>query len=68
AGLLKPDDFALTWVVDFPLFKPSDDPDDDDVAVGHSKRTSMPHPVPMPSKDWLATFAKDPAHAMSDSY
>lgn len=35
AGLLKPDDFAFTWVVDFPLFKPTDDPDDDDVAVGH---------------------------------
>ena len=34
AGLLKPDDFAFTWVVDFPLFKPTDDPDDDDVAVG----------------------------------
>ena len=40
AGLLKPDDFAFTWVVDFPLFKPTDDPDDDDVAVGHSKWTS----------------------------
>ena len=51
AGLLKPDDFAFTWVVDFPLFKPTDDPDDDDVAVGHSKWTSMHHPFTMPSKD-----------------
>ena len=68
AGLLKPDDFAFTWVVDFPLFKPTDDPDDDDVAVGHSKWTSMHHPFTMPSKDWIDTFDKDPEHAMSDSY
>ncbi|KFI58910.1 aspartate--tRNA ligase [Bifidobacterium gallicum] len=68
AGLLKPDDFAFTWVVDFPLFKKADDPDDDDVAVGHSKWTSMHHPFTMPSKDWLDTFDQDPEHAMSDSY
>ena len=43
-GLLDPKKFAFTWVVDFPLFKPTDDPDDDDVAVGHSKWTSM-HPI-----------------------
>ncbi|MCX8672473.1 aspartate--tRNA ligase [Bifidobacterium sp. B4001] len=67
-GLLKPDEFALTWVVDFPLFKPTDDPDDDDVAVGHSKWTSMHHPFTMPSAEWIDRFDKDPEHAMSDSY
>ena len=67
-GLLDPKKFAFTWVVDFPLFKPTDDPDDDDVAVGHSKWTSMHHPFTMPSKDWIDTFDKDPEHAMSDSY
>ncbi|MCI1222897.1 MAG: aspartate--tRNA ligase [Bifidobacterium subtile] len=68
AGLLHPDEFAFTWVVDFPLFKRTDDPDDDDVAVGHSKWTSMHHPFTMPSADWIDTFDKDPEHAMSDSY
>lgn len=68
AGLLKPNEFAFTWVVDFPLFKRADDPDDDDVAVGHSKWTSMHHPFTMPSKDWIDKFDKDPEHAMSDSY
>jgi aspartyl-tRNA synthetase len=68
AGLLHPDEFAFTWVVDFPLFKRTDDPDDDDVAVGHSKWTSMHHPFTMPSADWLDKFDKDPEHAMSDSY
>ena len=67
-GLLDPQKFAFTWVVDFPLFKPTDDPDDDDVAVGHSKWTSMHHPFTMPSKDWIDTFDQDPEHAMSDSY
>ena len=67
-GLLDPKKFAFTWVVDFPLFKPTDDPDDDDVAVGHSKWTSMHHPFTMPSKDWIDKFDKDPEHAMSDSY
>ncbi|MFT9008002.1 MAG: aspartate--tRNA ligase [Bifidobacterium sp.] len=67
-GLLRPDEFALTWVVDFPLFKQADDPDDDDVAVGHSKWTSMHHPFTMPSADWIDKFDQDPEHAMSDSY
>ncbi|MCH4208652.1 aspartate--tRNA ligase [Bifidobacterium sp.] len=68
AGMLHPDEFAFTWVVDFPLFKRTDDPDDDDVAVGHSKWTSMHHPFTMPSADWIDRFDKDPGHAMSDSY
>lgn len=68
AGLLHDDEFAFTWVVDFPLFKRTDDPDDDDVAVGHSPWTSMHHPFTMPSADWLDSFDKDPAHAMSDAY
>ena len=55
AGLLHPDEFAFTWVVDFPLFKRTDDPDDDDVAVGHSKWTSMHHPFTMPSACLLYT-------------
>lgn len=67
-GLLHPDEFAFTWVVDFPLFKRTDDPDDDDVAVGHSKWTSMHHPFTMPSADWIDRFDQDPKHAMSDSY
>lgn len=68
AGLLDPRQFAFAWVVDFPLFKSADDPDDDDVAVGHSTWTSMHHPFTMPSADWIDTFDQDPAHAMSDSY
>ncbi|MBO5630619.1 MAG: aspartate--tRNA ligase [Aeriscardovia sp.] len=67
-GLLDPHEFAFTWVVDFPLFKQANDPDDDDVAVGHSQWTSEHHPFTMPSEEWLDTFDTDPEHAMSDSY
>ncbi|MFD0704930.1 aspartate--tRNA ligase [Alloscardovia venturai] len=66
-GILKKDEFAFTWVVDFPLFKTLA-ADDDDVAVGHSKWTSVHHPFTMPSKDWIDNFDKDPGNAMSDSY
>ncbi|WP_018143625.1 aspartate--tRNA ligase [Alloscardovia criceti] len=66
-GILKKDEFAFTWVVDFPLFK-TIEADDDDVAVGHSKWTSVHHPFTMPSADWIDNFDKDPGHAMSDSY
>ncbi|OTA27624.1 aspartate--tRNA ligase [Alloscardovia macacae] len=66
-GILKKDEFAFTWVVDFPLFKTLE-ADDDDVAVGHSKWTSVHHPFTMPSAEWLDSFDKDPGHAMSDSY
>ena len=67
-GLLKPDEFAFEWVVDFPLFKRTDDPNDDDISVGHSQWTSVHHPFTMPDKDSLDTFDKDPESAMSESY
>ncbi|TCD54823.1 aspartate--tRNA ligase [Alloscardovia theropitheci] len=66
-GILKKDEFAFTWVVDFPLFKTLE-ADDDDVAVGHSKWTSVHHPFTMPSAEWIDKFDQDPGHAMSDSY
>lgn len=67
AGLLKSDDFAFAWVVNFPLFKRTDS-DDDDVALGHSAFTSVHHAFTMPSEGSLDTFDTDPASAMSDSY
>lgn len=66
-GILKKDEFAFTWVVDFPLFKTLE-ADDDDVAVGHSKWTSVHHPFTMPSAEWIDKFDQDPGNAMSDSY
>ena len=68
AGLLKPDDFAFTWVVDFPLFKPTDDPDDDDVAVGHSKWTSMHHPFTMPMEEDIPLLDSDPGAVRAKAY
>jgi aspartyl-tRNA synthetase len=54
-------------VVDFPLFKSTDD-DEDEIAVGNSKWTAVHHAFTMPSPEWIDKFDKDPANAMSDSY
>ncbi len=67
-GLLDPHKFAFVWVVDFPLFKRTDDPNDDHVQVGHSAWSPMHHPFTMPREDWIDNFDKDPAHAMSNAY
>lgn len=67
-GLLDPKKFAFVWVVDFPLFKRSNDPNDDHVQVGHSAWSPMHHPFTMPREDCLDTFDKDPEHAMSNAY
>lgn len=68
SGLLDPKKFAFAWVVDFPLFKPTDNPDDDDISVGNSDWTSMHHPFTMPSAQHIDTFDKDPGSALSDAY
>lgn len=68
AGILDPHQFAFEWVVDFPLFKRTDDPDDDDIAVGHSQWTSVHHAFTMPSIESMDTFDTDPGSAMSQSY
>lgn len=67
-GLLDPKKFAFVWVVDFPLFKRSNDPNDDHVQVGHSAWSPMHHPFTQPREDCIDTFDKDPAHAMSNAY
>ncbi|MDR2748949.1 MAG: aspartate--tRNA ligase [Bifidobacteriaceae bacterium] len=67
-GLLKNNDWSLVWVVDFPLFKSTDDDDPDEIAVGDSKWTAVHHAFTMPSAEWVDKFDKDPAGAMSDSY
>lgn len=67
-GLLDPKKFAFCWVVNFPLFRRADDPNDDHVNVGHTNWTSVHHPFTMPSESSLDTFDTDPEHAMSDAY
>ena len=54
--------------MDFPLFKPTDDPDDDDVAVGHSKWTSMHHPFTMPMDECLPYLDSDPARVTAKAF
>jgi aspartyl-tRNA synthetase len=67
-NLIDNNDFKFTWVVDAPLFKPTNT--DDDVAVGgkDSKWTAVHHAFTMPKDEYLDTFDKDPANTLSNAY
>ena len=48
-GLIDPDAWAFTWVVDAPLFKPTGDAEaEGDVALGHSAWTAVHHAFTSP--------------------
>jgi aspartyl-tRNA synthetase len=68
-GLIDPDAWAFTWVVDAPLFKPSGEAiAEGDVALGHSAWTAVHHAFTSPKPEWLDTFDQDPGHALAYAY
>ncbi|QNQ90312.1 aspartate--tRNA ligase [Corynebacterium poyangense] len=68
-GLIKPGDWAFTWVVDAPLFEPTADAQaSGDVALGHSSWTAVHHAFTAPKKEWLDSFDTNPAEATSYAY
>lgn len=68
-GLIDPDAWAFTWVVDAPLFKPSGEAvAEGDVALGHSAWTAVHHAFTSPKPEWLDTFDEDPGHALAYAY
>ena len=58
-GLLKPDDFAFTWVVDFPLLEW--DPEE-------KRYVAMHHPFTAPLDDDIGKLATDPGAARAKAY
>lgn len=59
--------YAFVWVVDFPLFKSSNNAKSEgDVAIGTGEWTAVHHAFTAPSDP--DNFDKDPANALSDSY
>jgi aspartyl-tRNA synthetase len=58
-GLLKPDDYAFTWVVDFPLLEW--DPED-------KRYVSMHHPFTAPHDEDLDKLATDPGRIRAKAY
>ena len=68
-GLIDPDDWAFTWVVDAPLFKPSGAAKaEGDVALGHSAWTAVHHAFTSPKPECLDTFDTDPGNALAYAY
>ena len=58
-GLLKPDDFRFTWVVDFPMFEWNEDENRWDAAH---------HPFTMVADEDIDKLATDPANCRAKSY
>jgi len=66
-GLIDEAAWAFTWVVDAPLFEPTDEATaHGDVALGHSAWTAVHHAFTSP-KD-LETFDTDPGNALAWAY
>src|SRR4029077_17777173 len=57
-GLIDPEAWAFTWVVDAPMFE-------EDGACGW---TAVHHPFTAPLPEWADKFATEPAGALADAY
>lgn len=68
-GLLDPDTFAFTWVVDAPMFEPAADAvASGDVAVGAGAWTAVHHAFTGPKPEFENTFDTDPGSALAYAY
>ncbi len=68
-GLIDPNAWAFTWVVDFPLFEPADDATAaGDVALGSGAWTAVHHAFTSPKRQSEDTFDSDPGNALADAY
>jgi len=58
-GWLKADDFAFTWVVDFPLFEWDDE---------EKRWAAMHHPFTSPIETHMDRMEQDPGHVLAQAY
>ena len=73
AGLIdspdSPDAWAIVWIVDAPLFKPTGEAaDEGDVALGNSAWTAVHHAFTSPTPEWIDTFEQNPGEALAYAY
>jgi aspartyl-tRNA synthetase len=67
--MIDPEAWALTWVVDWPLFEPADDATaSGDVAVGSGAWTAVHHAFTAPQAESIDTFDTSPGTAMANAY
>jgi len=68
-GLMDPDTFAFTWVVDAPMFEPAGEAvAAGDVAVGAGEWTAVHHAFTGPKPEFEDTFDTDPGSALAYAY
>ncbi|MCB4207586.1 aspartate--tRNA ligase [Arthrobacter sp. UM1] len=68
-GLIKPDEFAFVWVVDFPMFESSAAAEAaGDITVGAGAWTALHHAFTSPKPELLDTFQEDPGSALAQAY
>ncbi|WP_299574531.1 aspartate--tRNA ligase [uncultured Williamsia sp.] len=68
-GLIDPDAWAFTWIVDAPLFEPTADATaGGDVAVGSGAWTAVHHAFTSPKPESLDTLESDPGAALAYAY
>ncbi|MFE0747283.1 aspartate--tRNA ligase [Gordonia sp. NPDC058843] len=68
-GLIKPDDWAFTWIVDAPMFEPAADATaSGDVALGHSAWTAVHHAFTSPKPESIDALESDPGSALAYAY
>jgi aspartyl-tRNA synthetase len=65
-GLIDASAWSFVWVVDAPLFEPTDETDD--VAVGSGAWTAVHHAFTSPKPEHLDTFDTDPGSALAYAY
>ncbi len=57
-GLIDYDAWRFVWIVDMPMFEPTDD----------GGWTALHHPFTGPTREWVDRFDSDPAHALAYAY
>ena len=68
-GLIDPDAWAFTWIVDAPLFEPTADATaGGDVAVGSGAWTAVHHAFTSPKPESIDTLETDPGAALAYAY
>ncbi|HET9257754.1 MAG TPA: aspartate--tRNA ligase [Pseudonocardiaceae bacterium] len=65
-GLIDDSAWSFVWVVDAPMFEPTER--SGDVAVGHSGWTALHHPFTAPVPGWIDRFEQDPGSALAYAY
>jgi aspartyl-tRNA synthetase len=67
--MIDPAAWALTWVVDWPLFESADEATEaGEVAVGSGAWTAVHHAFTAPKPESEATFDTDPGSALANAY